>query len=105
MTEAQNQENYSAVQMQFRKGTNSSSAQDVLNINISESPKPLMSLLDLGFRINQALKLASSLNKPNMSCSHVHLKTLNAFNHFVTVTLEDPGIPKTNKEIIRNNIV
>ena len=97
---------YSAVQVLSRRSTDPSSVQDVPNVNTSESSMLLMSLSDLGSRIDQALKLAlSSDERSSTSRPGAHSKTLRTFHHFVTVMLENPSLPKTNREITRTDMV
>src|SRR5436190_19612033 len=72
---------YSAAQVESGS-TDTSSTQDISNINVFESPMLLMSLSDLDSRIGQALKPAPD-GQSGPPRTYVPSQTLRAFNHFV----------------------
>ena len=65
-----------------------------------------MFLSELGSRIDQALKLASSSDElSGSSHTYIHSKILRAFHHFVTVTSGDNTGSKQSMEVARGDMV
>ena len=87
---------YSAVQAQSTRS----------NLDVPESPMRPMFLSELGSRIDQALKLASSSDElSGSSHKYIHSKILRAFQHFVTVTSGDNTGSKQSMEVARGDMV
>jgi len=96
---------YSRVEVQFGRSTDSSPVQRVSNIRGAESTMLLRPLSDLGARIDQALRLAPSSDEWSGTSRYGHSMTLKAFHHFVTVVSHDPTIPKLVNEVLQSDIV